>query len=201
MEVLNYYWVRLYVIIMSRTSFRVNPHSILWPNGSVFVYELSCCWFESRCHFELFLKNVICFYWWDPPGIRLVHSSYGVYLWKSRDEVKFLWCQTNSTCVYLVRKSPVMLYSLQLSLNILQKTTVVVNFCEAVSDTITRKKCFSNSKWRIRVVWVLNDLWMIFVWNSISVKAEKVKLTSEKSLCSRGEFFKILFNLLSRKQK
>ena len=173
MDVLNYNWVWPYVFVMSRTSFRVNPHSILWPNGWVFVYEISCCRFESRCHFELFLKNVLCFYWWDPPGIRLVRNSYGVYLWKSRDEVKFLWCQANSTCVNLVRKSPVMFYSLQLSLNILQKTTAVVNFCEAVSDTITRKKCFSNkkrlnvtvknkflffwnssSKWRIRIVWV-----------------------------------------------
>ena len=63
----------LYVLIMSRTRFRVNPHSIVaWMSGTpcskqarnrkfkwlqlesnpldwVFVYELNGCWFESSC--------------------------------------------------------------------------------------------------------------------------------------------------------
>ena len=50
----------LYVFIMSRTRFRVNPHSY-------FVYELSVCGFESSCSHLGFLV----FYWfgigiWDP---------------------------------------------------------------------------------------------------------------------------------------
>ena len=62
----------LYVLIMSRRRFRVNPHSIVawmsrnslletgpksevWLNGWVFVYELSGCGFESRCsHFWIY---------------------------------------------------------------------------------------------------------------------------------------------------
>ena len=45
---------RLYVLVMSRTCFRVNPHSIvawmsIWPNGWVFVYELNVSGFESSC--------------------------------------------------------------------------------------------------------------------------------------------------------
>ena len=45
---------RLYVLVMSRTRFRVNPHSIvawmsIWPNGWVFVYEITVSGFESSC--------------------------------------------------------------------------------------------------------------------------------------------------------
>ena len=48
----------MYVLVMSRTRFRVNPHSIewilyrvntIWPNGWVFVYKLSASNFESSC--------------------------------------------------------------------------------------------------------------------------------------------------------
>ena len=64
----------LYVLIMSSTHFRVNLHSIvawmsrnflletgtisearpLWPNGWVFLYELSGCGFESRCSLPVY---------------------------------------------------------------------------------------------------------------------------------------------------
>ena len=41
----------LYVIIMSRTSFRVNL--LIWLNGSVFLYKLGGSGFESRwCHLK-----------------------------------------------------------------------------------------------------------------------------------------------------
>ena len=45
----------MYVLIMSRSCFRVNPHSIvawMWKNSLlVFVYELSGCRFEFCCVF------------------------------------------------------------------------------------------------------------------------------------------------------
>ena len=51
----SFHW--LYVIILSRKSFRVNLHSIVclnvnwsvWLNGWVFVYQLSGCGFEPLC--------------------------------------------------------------------------------------------------------------------------------------------------------
>ena len=53
------HFCRLY-LIMSCKRFRVNPHSIVrlvWSNGSVFVYELSGCGFESSCsHFCRYLQ-------------------------------------------------------------------------------------------------------------------------------------------------
>ena len=62
-EYLSRQFIWLYVLVMSHTCFRVNPHSlvawvsrssssIIWAvrlNGSVFVYKLSGCWFESSC--------------------------------------------------------------------------------------------------------------------------------------------------------
>ena len=55
-EYLSLWCIWLYVIIMlSPTRFRVNLHSFssiiwsVWPNGWVFVYELSGCGFESCC--------------------------------------------------------------------------------------------------------------------------------------------------------
>ena len=57
-ENLTYILNGLYVLIMSRTCFKVNPHSIVvcivqsgpvWPNGWVYVYELSGFGFESSC--------------------------------------------------------------------------------------------------------------------------------------------------------
>ena len=59
------------LIIMSRTRFRLNLHSIVawmsrnsllvwpvWLNGLVFVYDLSGCGFESLCcHFNMTLKG------------------------------------------------------------------------------------------------------------------------------------------------
>ena len=77
---------RLYVLVMSRTRFRVNPHSIVawmsrnsllqasarnvkfkwlhldstpvWPNGWVFVYEVSGSGFESSCSHLNFLPDL-----------------------------------------------------------------------------------------------------------------------------------------------
>ena len=40
------FWV--YVIVMSRTPFRVNLHSIVWINSREFNYEVSDCVLESR---------------------------------------------------------------------------------------------------------------------------------------------------------
>ena len=44
----------LYVFIMPRTRFRVNPYSIVSSNGWVFAYELSGCGFESSCSHLIF---------------------------------------------------------------------------------------------------------------------------------------------------
>ena len=51
-EYLSVWCIWLYVLALSHTHFRVNPHSIVWPvwlNGWVFIYELSGCGFESSC--------------------------------------------------------------------------------------------------------------------------------------------------------
>ena len=51
-EYLSVWCIWLYVLALSHTRFRVNPHSIVWPvwlNGWVFIYELSGCGFESSC--------------------------------------------------------------------------------------------------------------------------------------------------------
>ena len=64
-----FYW--LYLTIISRMSFKVNPHSIVhthrpvWLNGWVFIYELSGCEFESRC----------CHYFIDSQQIFAVSES------------------------------------------------------------------------------------------------------------------------------
>ena len=61
----------LYVLIISRMRFRVNPHysclnvkellAPVWLNGWVFVYELSGCRFEFSCsHLESDLYGIFC---------------------------------------------------------------------------------------------------------------------------------------------
>ena len=58
----------LYVLVMSCTRFRVNPHSrSVWQNSWVFVYKLSGSGFESSC-IHLFLH----LYW---------IYFYGIFFW------------------------------------------------------------------------------------------------------------------------
>ena len=58
---------------MSRTHFRVNPPSIVWPNGWVSVYELNGSGFESSCsHFADELLECV----WPFVGLALQELNF-----------------------------------------------------------------------------------------------------------------------------
>ena len=85
-ESLSVRCIWLYVLIMSRTRFRVNPNSdkysqhssIIWPvwlNGWVFVYELNGCGFESR-YSHLNFRYRACF----EQGVPWHSGNYRVWI-------------------------------------------------------------------------------------------------------------------------
>ena len=65
----------LYVLIMSRTCFRVNPYYIVWLNGWVFVYELNRCGLESSCS-HLKFRYHACF----EQGVTWHSGNYSVWI-------------------------------------------------------------------------------------------------------------------------
>ena len=65
----------LYVLIMSRTCFRMNPYYIVWLNGWVFVYELNRCGLESRCG-HLKFRYHACF----EQGVPWHSGNYSVWI-------------------------------------------------------------------------------------------------------------------------
>ena len=94
-----------------RTTFFVNEHSAIWPNGWVFVYELSGSGFESSCSHSSITSN----------SIKVTHVFYdknqGVSTktcsWKNLRlswRFKYLFWKKNRTasiqgCLYIIRSN------------------------------------------------------------------------------------------------
>ena len=131
--------ISLYVLIMLRTRFRMNPNWSVWLNGWVFVYELGGCGFESRCS-HINFRYLVCLEQgvpWHSSNYRvLIHSETRTWHDKNIQRNDKVWNLSNRIwrwrrCRYMVKsflsikvfQNNLLVYSIKF----LIKTFIVLN--------------------------------------------------------------------------